>query len=97
MARMTVVVNSILPCQEAFLVDAPTPNTSPHRWIQVKSVHAEGLPSSVVGLFSEPRNGDVIVVSKCGVAVLVGRDEVLHVNCSPLRRDPDLNLVAAVY
>ncbi len=63
----------------------------------LKSVHAEGLPSSVVGLFSEPRNGDVIVVSKCGVAVLVGRDEVLHVNCSPLRRDPDLNLVAAVY
>ncbi len=36
MARMTVVVNSILPCQEAFLVDAPTPNTSPHRWIQAK-------------------------------------------------------------
>ena len=34
MARMTVVVNSILPCQEAFLVDAPTPGTSPHRWIQ---------------------------------------------------------------
>ena len=38
MARMTVVVNSILPCQEAFLVDAPTPNTSPHRWIQAKRV-----------------------------------------------------------
>ncbi len=38
MARMTVVVNSILPCQEAFLVDAPTPNTSPHRWIQVKEL-----------------------------------------------------------
>ena len=37
MARMTVVVNSILPCQEAFLVDAPTPNTSPHRWIQAKA------------------------------------------------------------
>ena len=36
MARMTVVVNSILPCQEAFLVDAPTPGTSPHRWIQAK-------------------------------------------------------------
>ena len=36
MARMTVVVNSILPRQEAFLVDAPTPNTSPHRWIQAK-------------------------------------------------------------
>ncbi len=36
MARMTVVVNSILPCQEAFLVDAPTPNTSPHRWIQAQ-------------------------------------------------------------
>ena len=39
MARMTVVVNSILPCQEAFLVDAPTPNTSPHRWIQAKGWH----------------------------------------------------------
>ena len=38
MARMTVVVNSILPCQEAFLVDAPTPNTSPHRWIQAKGL-----------------------------------------------------------
>ena len=38
MARMTVVVNSILPCQEAFLVDAPTPNTSPHRWIQAESL-----------------------------------------------------------
>ena len=34
MARMTVTSNSILPRQEAFLVDAPTPTTSPHRWIQ---------------------------------------------------------------
>ena len=34
MARMTVFVSSILPCQEAFLVDAPTPEASPHRWIQ---------------------------------------------------------------
>ena len=34
MARTTVVVNSILPRQEAFLVDAPTPEASPHRWIQ---------------------------------------------------------------
>ena len=34
MARMTVFVSSILPCQEAFLVDAPTPSASPHRWIQ---------------------------------------------------------------
>ncbi len=40
MARMTVVVNSILPCQEAFLVDAPTPNTSPHRWIQANPLLA---------------------------------------------------------
>ena len=36
MARMTVFVSSILPCQEAFLVDAPTPEASPHRWIQVE-------------------------------------------------------------
>ena len=36
MARMTAFVSSILPCQEAFLVDAPTPTTSPHRWIQAK-------------------------------------------------------------
>ena len=35
-ARMTVVLDSILPCQEAFLVDAPTPEASPHRWIQAK-------------------------------------------------------------
>ena len=28
------VLDSILPRQEAFLVDAPTPTTSPHRWIQ---------------------------------------------------------------
>ena len=34
MARMTAFVSSILPCQEAFLVDAPTPSASPHRWIQ---------------------------------------------------------------
>ena len=42
----------------------------------------------------EPRTGDVFVASNCGV---LGRDEVLHVSCGPLRRDPDLNLVAAVY
>ena len=36
MFEMPVKFNSILPCQEAFLVDAPTPNTSPHRWIQAK-------------------------------------------------------------
>ena len=36
MARMTVVTNGILPCQEAFLVDAPTPEASPRRWIQAK-------------------------------------------------------------
>ena len=35
-ARITVVTNSILPCQEAFLVDAPTPSASPRRWIQAK-------------------------------------------------------------
>ena len=38
MFEMPVKFNSILPCQEAFLVDAPTPNTSPHRWIQAKGV-----------------------------------------------------------
>ena len=37
MFEMPVLSNSILPCQEAFLVDAPTPNTSPHRWIQAYS------------------------------------------------------------
>ena len=42
MARMTVVLDSILPRQEAFLVDAPTPTTSPHRWIQVKSTKPPG-------------------------------------------------------
>ena len=36
MARMTVTSNSILPCQKAFLVDAPTPGASPHQWIQAK-------------------------------------------------------------
>ena len=35
-ARTTVVTNGILPRQEAFLVDAPTPEASPHRWIQAK-------------------------------------------------------------
>ena len=40
---MTVVVNSILPRQEAFLVDATTPTTSPLRWIQAKALgHALG-------------------------------------------------------
>ena len=48
MARMTVVVNSILPCQEAFLVDAPTPNTSPHRWIQAKPESTDGFVGSSV-------------------------------------------------
>ena len=33
-ARMLGYLNGILPCQEAFLVDAPTPEASPHRWIQ---------------------------------------------------------------
>ena len=36
-----------------------------------KNVHAEALPSSVVGLLIEPRTGDVFVANKCGVAVLV--------------------------
>ena len=39
MARMTVVTNSILPCQEAFPVDAPTPLRPPLRWIQAKRPH----------------------------------------------------------
>ena len=38
MARITVIDNGILPCQEAFLVDAPHPRTSQHRWIQAKGV-----------------------------------------------------------
>ena len=38
MARTCVIANRILPCQEAFLVDAPTPERSPHRWIQAKAV-----------------------------------------------------------
>ena len=42
MARMTAFVSSILPCQEAFLVDAPTPTTSPHRWIQAKRAGGGG-------------------------------------------------------
>ena len=37
MARTTVDTNGILPCQEAFLVDAPTPQASPYRWIQAKA------------------------------------------------------------
>ena len=44
--------------------------------------HAEGLPSSVVGLLIEPRTADVFVASKCGIAGLVGPDEILHVNPS---------------
>ena len=36
MARMIAIDNGILPCQEAFLVDAPHPETSPRRWIQAK-------------------------------------------------------------
>ena len=47
MFEMPVKFNSILPCQEAFLVDAPTPNTSPHRWIQAKPSSAEAFPFSV--------------------------------------------------
>ena len=37
MARTTIMLDSILPRQEAFLVDAPTPSASPHRWIQGKT------------------------------------------------------------
>ena len=37
MARTTVVLDSILPRHEAFLVDAPTPQASPRRWIQAKN------------------------------------------------------------
>ena len=43
MARITVVINSILPRQEAFLVDAPTPARSPRRWIQAKGADFEQL------------------------------------------------------
>ena len=39
MARILVIDNGILPCQEAFPVDAPTPRTSPRRWIQAKCGH----------------------------------------------------------
>ena len=48
MARTTVDTNGILPCQEAFLVDAPTPQASPRRWIQAKrprglTIHASSV------------------------------------------------------
>ena len=48
MARTTVDTNGILPCQEAFLVDAPTPQASPYRWIQAKKARA--LPLSDKGI-----------------------------------------------
>ena len=32
--------------QEAFLVDAPTPSASPHRWIQAKRIDHEAPPSA---------------------------------------------------
>ena len=41
MARMTVVANSILPCQEAFLVDAPTP--APHHTGGSRLSQLEGM------------------------------------------------------
>ena len=34
MSEMPAEINSILPCQEAFLTDPPHPQHSPHRWIQ---------------------------------------------------------------
>ena len=34
---------TIVADQEAFLVDAPTPQASPHRWIQAKVLLAMGL------------------------------------------------------
>ena len=43
MARMVDYLNTILPCQEAFLVDAPTPRASPHRWIQAKPESTDGF------------------------------------------------------
>ena len=57
MFEMPVVNNSILPCQEAFLVDAPTPNTSPHRWIQAKT---KTRPSLLAG------RSDVAHISAAG-------------------------------
>ena len=53
MARMTAFVSSILPCQEAFLVDAPTPTTSPHRWIQAKHVRTACLTPHGVHLLQQ--------------------------------------------
>ena len=47
MARITVVPNSILPCQKAFPVDAPTPAALPRRWIQAKVM--------------PPRNGGMLI------------------------------------
>ncbi len=47
MFEMPVSNNSILPCQEAFLVDAPTPNTPPRRWIQAKQKHWRSISNGL--------------------------------------------------
>ena len=62
MARMTVVANSILPCQEAFLVDAPTPGTSPHRWIQAKGARRIGGCSGVPAVFQSMSSAAIKMV-----------------------------------
>ena len=57
MARMLDYLNGILPCQEAFLVDAPTSTTSPHRWIQAKRAGGGGSLPPLTSTHSrcEPR------------------------------------------
>ena len=40
---------TIVADQEAFLVDAPTPQASPRRWIQVKPESTDGFVGSAFG------------------------------------------------
>ena len=52
-------------------------------------MRVEGLKSSVVGLLIAPGTSDELVARKCGVAVLVDPNEVLHLSPSPLRAGQD--------
>ena len=57
---MTVTANSILPRQEAFPVDAPTPQRSPRRWIQAKRDAFYGVRGLLAGGCRREGRGSVL-------------------------------------
>ena len=54
MAEMTVIPNSILPRQEAFLVDPPTPAPHPFGGFRLSALHTPDSPTPTHTIASTP-------------------------------------------